>query len=355
MVGAARTRAAAVAVTVVVGVAVAGLTALALRADADPSATRIQTIAQRPAAGQPPSPSDRAVLAAREYNLQRERAARDARRAMDLASRDGIPPEGPLALLENDSETRGPVLFAVHCASCHRFRGHDGLGRVPAEAATSSDLGWFGTRRWVEGMLRDPMDESFMGRMKKPDGRPAHTRMGRFLTELRAEQSDPATRQQLDSELAAVASYLDFESTHPGELAVVRSDRSEAATFLRERAPGDAPLRRPAPDPGEPLASASPPDDRSRVVQGRLFFMRICNECHSYAGERSGTQRGPEMRGYGSPAWIADTIADPSQPARYGSTGREPAQMPAFKDRLSERDRRLLAQWLHQAARQEQP
>jgi mono/diheme cytochrome c family protein len=53
------------------------------------------------------------------------------------------------------------------------------------------------------------------------------------------------------------------------------------------------------------------------------------------------------MFGYGSVDWIEWMIRDPGDNALYRDKGREPAQMPSFKDRLSERERRLIAEWLH--------
>ena len=55
------------------------------------------------------------------YQTSKNQAAREAAIVKNLA-KDGIPPEGALALLQ------GPKLFAQHCASCHSYGHHDGLG-----------------------------------------------------------------------------------------------------------------------------------------------------------------------------------------------------------------------------------
>ncbi len=83
----------------------------------------------------------------------RARAVADARaaRAAELFLR-GVPPEGPLAMMKRDPETRGPELFAERCASCHRIGdiiGGEGKNAGP-------DLTGFGTRAWVLGVLDDP-------------------------------------------------------------------------------------------------------------------------------------------------------------------------------------------------------
>ena len=87
--------------------------------------------------------------------------------------------------------------------------------------------------------------------------------------------------------------------------------------------------------------------DNPAVARGRRVFLETCNECHSYDGEREGTTRAPEMRGYASVAWLELMIAEPGHDTRYRTKGREPAQMPSFSDRLTPGERTLIATWLH--------
>ena len=265
----------------------------------------------------------------RSASFQKKRglARAEAARAFELAAQYGIPPTGPLELLANDPMTRGPELFAANCASCHRYEGHDGLGNVPIDPATSSDLAGFATREWIRALLENPMDERFFGRMKKPDGEPAHTKMARFIEEATEEGENGPT---LSFDVRSVSAYLEYESVCPGPWDDDAVPVTPCAAWLQF-----------APDvDGLPFYPA-----------GRRVFMNVCNECHSYDGERSGTTRAPEMLGYGSVAWIERFIADPSHESLYRSRGREPAQMPAFSDRLSQRDRSLIARWLHDSRR----
>src|SRR5205823_4835168 len=74
------------------------------------------------------------------YRLAVQSANRDAERVKELASAKGIPPSGAVSLLREDAFTQGPKIFAKNCASCHRYDGHDGLGRKLKEAPTASDL-----------------------------------------------------------------------------------------------------------------------------------------------------------------------------------------------------------------------
>ena len=80
-----------------------------------------------------------------DFQIAKKLAHRDAERTYELINRrevlpDGklsearlIPKEGAVYLLRNDPLTRGPRLFAQHCASCHDYRKPDGT--VPAATA----------------------------------------------------------------------------------------------------------------------------------------------------------------------------------------------------------------------------
>ena len=109
-------------------------------------------------------------------------AERDAHRVVELAHREGIPQNGARELLVRDPFAQGPRLFARHCASCHRFKGHDGTEQLiqkakldaagkpmkdklnhpisEEEPATAADLGDFGSRDWVKRVLTD-YDKTF--------------------------------------------------------------------------------------------------------------------------------------------------------------------------------------------------
>jgi len=296
----------AVAFTALIGFSVLGLTYAAVRADRDPAEATVLAARQKFEQGLPLSRADEKVLGARRFNRQRTEAARVAARSGELVAEHGVPPEGPAVLLRNDPMTRGPTLFATHCAACHRYHGHDGVGTVPLATPTSSDLGDYATKEWIRGLLSNPMADGYFGRMVTPEGEPAHTRMSRWITEMLDENETEQDRRTLFEQFDAVAAYLEDESLRPGRTA-----------------------------------------DHALIRRGHEFFLAKCNECHSYAGERRGTTRAPEMFGYGSVPWIELMIADPAHESRYRSVGRERARMPAFLERLSESDRRLIAQWLH--------
>jgi ubiquinol-cytochrome c reductase cytochrome b subunit len=296
------------------------LTALALHDDRPPSEEIATAINAKHASGETISAGEERQLRAWDFNRKRERADQVARRALELAAEKGIPPAGPRELLANDPHTRGPELFAANCATCHRFHGHDGLGNVPLEPATSSDLGGFASREWIRGLLADPMSPRYFGLMKNPEGEPAHTRMKKWIADQFEDTDDEVA---LKADFDAAAAFLSAEAAR---------DASNTSHKLEDHlADNDSPAL----------------TDTALIARGREVFMDSCNECHAYQGKRSGTIRAPDMFGYGSVDWTAAMIADPSHESKYGRTGREPARMPAFGDQLEQSDIELLAEWLN--------
>jgi ubiquinol-cytochrome c reductase cytochrome b subunit len=305
------------------GVAILALSGLELLADRNPGDGVIEAIRAKHRRGDSLSAAEEATLRTREFNHKRDWARRTARRAIELAEMHGIPPTGALGLLAADPMTRGPVLFAANCAGCHRFGNQDGTGSVPLDAPMSSDLKGFGSRDWIRGLLADPMDERYFGRMRTPDGDPAHTRMSKWLAETREGIESDEARKVFEADLYAVAAYLEFESGHPGRF-VNAAGESNALKDM-------------------------PEGERSIILRGREFFAITCNECHSYGGSRSGTIVAPEMLGYASVEWTSLMIAKPDHEERYRTTGRERARMPRFADRLSDAERQLIAKWIRES------
>ncbi|RJP32750.1 MAG: hypothetical protein C4547_13620 [Phycisphaerales bacterium] len=303
------------------------LLAAAFFADRKPDTATVAAVEARVAAGGELTASDRRVLRARDFHVQKDRAATLARRALELAGRHGIPPAGAGELLARDPVTQGPRLFAGHCSSCHRYAGHDGLGGIPAEPATSSDLAGFGTSAWVRRLLADPGDPERFGRMKKADGEPAHTRMIEWREDIDEEYGGAEAQAELSRNLDAVSAYLAAEGRQPG-----------VGLTIDARA---------ASPPGvESFGRGVPPAADATLRLGREFFTDECNACHGYQGKRTGTRHAPEMYGHGGVDWLVRMISNPADDSLYRSTGREPAQMPSFQERLTQEQIRMIAVWL---------
>ncbi len=231
------------------------------------------------------------------FQAARKDASERAARAIALA-KDGVPPEGPLAMLRADPETRGADLFAKECATCHSL----GSLAPPEGKATAPDLTDFGTRAWVKRVLERPdADElfgktPFKGMMPSQVHPPADPEAARSFTALTPEEQE------------AIASFLEAQQ------------RGEKA----------------AGTPGE------------KLVKSR------CNTCHRIDGETLDEDSlAPELRGWASVAWIEEQIARPGSGRTYpkGAAAEDlDGHMPAFGDKLSEKDVKLLATWLHARA-----
>jgi ubiquinol-cytochrome c reductase cytochrome b subunit len=232
------------------------------------------------------------------FQKARALASRRAERARLLA-RDGVPPAGPLAMLASDPETRGPELFARHCAPCHRLGE---LGPPPGKDA-APDLAGFGTEAWVKSLLDDPDAPRFFGKTPFRGMMPSVTR----------KPSDPQAAEL-------------FSPMKPDDMQAI-------AAFLAAEARG------------------VPHDQRA----GETLVRQRCTICHRLDGKTDDeASLAPELRGWGSLGWIEQHIANPGSGKTYppAAMAKElDGHMPAFADELSAADIKLLAIWVERAAR----
>jgi ubiquinol-cytochrome c reductase cytochrome b subunit len=277
-------------------------------------------------------------------------AKRDAERVKILArAPEGISSEGAVALLRRDPFTQGPKLFARHCASCHRYDGHDGMGSMPLSAytvqtnetlaqigevhqmseqeiltlneldtatltkgqklqvhslATAADLKGFGSREWLAGLL-DP--EQIGTRRYFGGSRFNNGKMAKFVRKQVAKFS-PEQQQDLVKVLAAVSAE--------GQL---KSQRTEDAR------------------------------DAALIAQGRELFHDEdsemgCVDCHQFR-EEDEDATAPDLTGYGSREWLIGMISDPAHERFYG---RRNDKMPRFGEEklLNAETIGLIADWL---------
>ena len=77
-------------------------------------------------------------------------------------ARQGVPPEGGLAVYRNDREFRTRDLWTEQCGQCHSFTGHGGT--------EGPDLKDYNSRAWIERFLRNPDDPLHMGGAKFQKG-----------------------------------------------------------------------------------------------------------------------------------------------------------------------------------------
>lgn len=237
-----------------------------------------------------------------EYLAASRQAHQESHRAAVLAqSPQGIPVAGGLALLRNDPLIQGPKLFAHNCASCHRYDGHDGTGRVTQEAPSAPDLKGFASREWLTGLL-DPkqyVSPRYFGGTAFTNGA-----MARFLR-LRVAKYSPEDQENLKKGIMA----LSAEAQLPAQQEIDHKDAKvieEGRSLLRDR------LK--------------------------------CTDCHRFHNDAPKAS-GPDLTGYGSREWLIGILNNPAHPRYYGKRND---RMPAFGEQqiLDENSLGLIADWL---------
>jgi ubiquinol-cytochrome c reductase cytochrome b subunit len=260
-----RARLAMLSPLVLIALALTGLTALSMRADA----------------------SDEA------FQRSRKVASERAARATQLF-KEGVPPEGPLAMLRSDPATRGPELFSAHCVSCHKL----GDLVAPDGKVTAPDLTGFGSKAWALRVLDHPDADTMFG-----------------ATPLKGMMPS-MTRPPEDPEAAKL-----FSPMSP-------ADQEAVAVFLEAQARGE----------------------KAEGTPGEKLVKQRCTSCHRLDGKTDDEDSlAPELRGWASLAWIEAQIANPASGTTYPkklAEGDQKGLMPAYADKLSEADRKLLAVWL---------
>jgi ubiquinol-cytochrome c reductase cytochrome b subunit len=240
-----------------------------------------------------------------DYRAAVGRASLEGARARELAgSPQGIPAAGALAMTRGDPFLQGPQLFASYCAGCHRYDGHDGLGNVPSDEPTASDLKGFASRAWLTGLL-DPErvdGPHYFGGTRFKEGR-----MARFV-----KKDVAAFSPEQKAELASVIAAVSAEAILPRQRAL---DDESALLIAAGR---------------EAMAGES---------------MR-CIECHKFH-EYDEDPTGPDLTGYGSRPWLIEFVGHPGHPRFYG---RRNDRMPSYREEqiLDDDAIGLIVDWLRE-------
>jgi ubiquinol-cytochrome c reductase cytochrome b subunit len=241
------------------------------------------------------------------------RAHADAARAKLIAQTvRGLPPDGMLSVLSRDAVTQGPRLFALKCASCHAFDGHDGLGRPLATPASAADLAGFGSRNWLRGFL-DPahlVTPRYWGETafaKPPEGKKV-SKMVTFVTEDIAGYS-PEQKAQLEKVVIALSAEAKLASQ-------AADDTLDAAVIA---------------------------EGRALLGEGGL----ACTDCHKWREETSGR---PDLDGWASRQWTIDFIRNPAHERFYGKNND---RMPAYgeKGELTSEQIGMIVDWMRGEAK----
>ncbi len=177
----------------------------------------------------------------------------------------GVPDTGARTLLRTDPLTRGQEVFQLNCASCHAFTpGEDEEKKYHLEAfprnkdRKASDLGDWGTAKWVRGLLANPADPHYFGGIEQ-------------LTGMKNWRK--------------------------------RVDRKRKTMDAKEVAAQDADFQLIA-----RLLAPSEPHEADLKVKGLEAFERQkCAQCHTL-GSNEGDNTAPNLTGWGSAEWIRGMI-----------------------------------------------
>ena len=233
-----------------------------------------------------------------------QRALRDshhqAARVIELAKApSGIPIAGAAALLREDPYIQGPKLFAKHCASCHRYGGHDGEGNPVKDPQSAADLKGFASREWLAGLLDPAKVDSlhYFGGTKFKDGK--------MVKWVKKNADEPAEQEQLKKVIAALSAEAQLKSQRD-------ADARDIAIIKQgvELARGDV----------------------------------ACTDCHAF-GKPDPDATAPDLTGYGSRAWLVRFIGNPGHADFYGKRND---RMPLFAEKqiLDAKTIGILADWL---------
>ena len=296
------------------------------------------------------------------YIASKTQAAREANIIKEMASR-GIPPEGALALLQ------GPKLFAQHCASCHSYGHHDGLGSneisvkigewdnqkkpstVDKREALELVLYLIATEAGITvAELREWNKLRGITKISHGDG---------IFSFSRRESSAP------DLKGFASREYL-TDLLHPNRFSSTKffgntahAKKSKMQEFLEDELDGiddDQALRKEVDQVIKAIsAEAKLPSqvkldaaDKADIEAGRELFFEdgfSCVDCHGLGDWNSDDYSAPDLTGYGSREWLLGIVTDPAHERFYGSKND---RMPAFgkDEKLTRKQMEQIVGWL---------
>ena len=230
-----------------------------------------------------------------------EEAKWQADRVIEIANAEGIPPLGAVSLLRTDPENQGRRLFAAHCASCHRYNGHDGRGYPVDDPQSAADLAGFASTAWVTELLNYDhyVSAKYFGGTKFKDGTMARKVLAKYTDE----------ENKL---LPEIARLLADEANLPYEEKLDEDTRDELLSLFY--------------------------NDDLHFEDGRA-----CIDCHDIDSEDEGSA--PDLTGYGSREWLIAFIENPEDSRFYG---KKNDRMPCYgrDDKLKPEEIEILVDWI---------
>ena len=230
-----------------------------------------------------------------------EEANWQAERVITIADSEGIPPAGAVTLLRQDPQNQGRRLFAAHCASCHRYNGHDGRGFPVDEPQSAADLAGFASVDWISELLDYDhyISAKYFGGTKFKDGTMARKVLAKYTEE----------EKML---LPEIARLLADSAELPYEEKLDEDTRDELFSLYY--------------------------NDDLKFEDGRA-----CIECHDIDSEDEGFA--PDLTGYGSREWLIAFIENPEDKRFYG---KKNDRMPCYgrDGKLKDEEIAILVDWI---------
>ena len=288
---------------------------------------------------------------------------RDADRVSALANANGIETTA-LSLLKDDPKTQGARLFAQHCASCHRYDGHDGLGVELPKAGTLAELQnrtttlsrfasadavhpeWLArksaTNEWQT--VQSVLDEKTEGVFDVIAG--IQLQENQSAPDLKDFATQQWIRDLLDPDKYISARYFGGTTHRDGAMYKKFLNRKVRKYAADEREMLDAIAVALSAEAKLPSQVATDQTSVALIKQGIAYLEDDigCIDCHAF-GEPDPDADGPDLTGYGSRQWIIDFVKNPGHEKFYPENND---RMPAFgvKKILTDNEIGLIADWL---------
>jgi len=268
-----------------------------------------------------------------------------AARAIVLAGAPaGIPSSGAVSLLQKDPLIQGSRLFAKHCASCHRYNGHDGTGHGKMAKILYREGDSIDVIAEKHGMTIDEiLKESHLTREQLEPGKQLTVNFVPTAADLAGFASRPWLEKLLN--------YKNY--TSPEFFGNTEFSNSKMAKFLKDFDESDAEdLAKVAAAISAqaklPYQAEMDEKDQELIEEGDELIVDgfDCIDCHQYL-EPDDEATAPDLTGYGSKEWLTGIIADPAHDRFYG---KKNDRMPSFgkDDKLTDQEISLIVDWLRQ-------
>ena len=242
------------------------------------------------------------------FQQSRKKADHARERALEVAAK-GIPPAGSAYVLLQDPLYHGQGMLEKKCLSCHYYGGKgqmtlDKTGKEVSSPQTAADLKDFGTRAWLRGLLADPKDDHYFGKVAQNKG----MKRWRKKTKL--------TPKELDDIADFFTKYV---VTTPADILPAEWESMERV----QNHPGYAAFNK----EGE------------------------CKMCHVEWGAPN--DEAPNLFGWGSKQWITKMIHHPGGASLYGFLEKTDQIPPFSDDQLTENDVNMMIKFIKNDLKEE--